>query len=87
MTSGDLSSTSAPSERAQSGFEWKLRLLGVPAASHARGDVLTPRDFHSEAVKAERPGPHGCGVVADFAKAIAGLARPTARTQRRLPLS
>jgi len=83
---GDLSSTPAPRERAQRGFERKLRLLGVPAASHARGNVLTPRDLHSEAVEAERPWPHGCGVVAGFAKAIAGLARPATRTQRRLPL-
>ena len=83
---GDLSSTPAPGERAQRGFERKLRLLGVPAASHARGDVLTPRDLHPEAVEAERPWPHGCGVVAGFAKAIAGLARTATRTHRRLPL-
>ena len=40
-----------------------------------RRDGLAPRDLHPEAIEAERPRPHGCGVVAAFAEAVAGLAR------------
>ena len=79
--------TSAPCQRAQRVFERKLR----PARRSSRepcarrrpdASVISIRKQSKHSVR----GPHGCGVVAGFAKAIAGLARPAARAQRRLPL-
>ena len=59
MTRGDLCATTTPGQRVEPGFERKLRLLAIPAASHARRNVLPPRDLHPEAVEAQRAWPQG----------------------------
>jgi len=90
MTRGDLSPTTTPGQGAESRFERKLRLLAIPAASHARGNVLPPCDLHPEAVEAQRAWPEGRGIVALIPEAVPGFARPAARaqwhSQWRLPL-